>query len=949
MAITQNPHPRRPPAHSSVSLKQRRTSPLQDGNDSGNSKSTSPSSLQPFGERASSGESSSNADQWFNNKNKNGGNEMDFADNDPPFFMRNNSSSETPPGAQQQVDASMALDSRPERTNLIRMGTDGSSTEDYRGVIDDLTIENKKLKRKLKKYEKLHDAHLRDEKLFEVRFHGLPPDKKSELEETLQKFAASLGNNRFPANEHDPLMSASMHKNVSPAPNTDSAYASLSASGAGSSARSTGETRSGASSGQTARRENIISSYLHQIPQGLLPQTNPSNMTERTKQKLVVRRLEEIFAGKGAALHGHQQPQQQQEVSQMAAHADKVQTGQLGQTARQEAVREAHIMTEEGDQQVQSAEMNQGNVSPFSPSREKDNKSPDQVPAQGPEGEQRPTRPLDLDPHRAQVPAENLRYIRHLGFADQNSPSAAEEGQGWVYLNLLINMAQLHTINVTTEFVRKALATRSSKFEVSSDGRKVRWKGGSSATPGSSMAGGSSTSNIGTDTPQDQSPRKRPRLAHSESYRAQMSATENKLVYTPMFWNRSSTDGIDSTSEEDESMSPPAEAPTAGASSGFRSTGMHTAMARKRQRADGPIIFYQNAPFCTDLSGDLGAQYNRNAPLYSPTTELAIGEPRANSSEQAAEKRGPLAEAFELPLPMDLNDNPIPESMEISFPSPSDAAEPTESMQPFDLGVSGIGGIWPADNFALEVKSRHFKSNQGGPPPRPHRQYLSTRFATLWPDSASNSSTPVASKHVLASVKRDLPPSELPPALCFVSESDDYESDNEGNDTSESPVSDDGSVPSANPQPVQLHYFRSDEEEDDGYDDDMDDGESDGSVDMLATARELDPEAIRIREREYDANMAERLAEEIPAGSSAATAGGGSGHVSPAHGMSSEEYQRAVAEHRVRRAARRRSATADSMKVLVPGGRDSSMERQYGDEDEGEDEEQDEEMDDVAS
>lgn len=672
-------------------------------------------------------------------------------------------------------------------------------------------------------------------------------------------------------------------------------------------------------------------------------------MTERTKQKLVVRRLEQIFAGKGAALHGHQQPQQQQEVSQSAARADKAQTGLLGQTTRQEPEREAHIMSEEGEQQVQSADMNQGNVSPFSPSREKENKSPDQAPAQRPEGEQRPTRPLDLDPHRAQVPAENLRYIRHLGFADQDSPSASGEGQGWVYLNLLINMAQLHTINVTTEFVRKAVATRSSKFEVSSDGRKVRWKGVSSGTPGGSAAGGSSTSYLGIDTPDGQSPRKRPKLAHGNSYRSQVSQTENKLMYTPMFWNRSSSDGIDSTSEEDESMSTPAHAPTAGNSSGLTSTGMHTTMPRKRQRADGPIIFYQNAPFCTDLSGDPGAQYNRNAPLYSPTTEIAIGEPRANSSGQAAEKRGPLAEASELPLPMDLNDNPIPESMEISFPYPCDAAEPTEGMQPFDLEVSGIGGVWPADNFALEVKSRHFRSNQGGPPPRPHRQYLSSRFAKLWSSSSSDSSSFLAAnKHVLASVKRELPPSELPPAMCFVSQSDDYESDNDGDDTSESPVSDDGSAPSAKPQPVQLHYFRSEEEEEeDEYDDDMDDGESDGSVDMLAAARQLDPEAIRIREREYDANMAERLAEEIPAGSSAATAGGGSGNASPAHNISSEEYQRALAEHRMRRGVPRRSGTADSMKVLGASARASSMDRQNGSEDEDEDE--DEEMDDVAS
>jgi hypothetical protein len=55
----------------------------------------------------------------------------------------------------------------------------------------------------------------------------------------------------------------------------------------------------------------------------------------------------------------------------------------------------------------------------------------------------------------------------------------------------------------------------------------------------------------------------------------------------------------------------------------------------------------------------------------------------------------------------------------------------------------------------------------------------------------------------------------------------------------------------------------------------------DGSVDLLATARQQDPTAVRASEREYDAALADRLAEEIPAGSSAATAGGGSGFNSP--------------------------------------------------------------------
>ena len=70
--------------------------------------------------------------------------------------------------------------------------------------------------------------------------------------------------------------------------------------------------------------------------------------------------------------------------------------------------------------------------------------------------DQRPTRPLDLDLNRAQVPAENIEYIKHLGIASPIAEPGAEAGflKGWVYLNLLVGMAQLHTLNVTLGFIR---------------------------------------------------------------------------------------------------------------------------------------------------------------------------------------------------------------------------------------------------------------------------------------------------------------------------------------------------------------------------------------------------------------------------------------------------------------------------------------------------------------
>jgi hypothetical protein len=35
--------------------------------------------------------------------------------------------------------------------------------------------------------------------------------------------------------------------------------------------------------------------------------------------------------------------------------------------------------------------------------------------------EQRPTRPLDLNPERAQIPADNIKYLQHLGFSPLES------------------------------------------------------------------------------------------------------------------------------------------------------------------------------------------------------------------------------------------------------------------------------------------------------------------------------------------------------------------------------------------------------------------------------------------------------------------------------------------------------------------------------------------------
>jgi hypothetical protein len=895
-----------------------------------------PSSLAPLHGKNSSGESS-NAEKWFEQSNNQvRDTSASFADNDPPFFMRN-SSSETPPDRQPQLLDLLSddrADSLPLRTGLLELGTEGSSTEDFRSVIDDLTVENKRLKRRLKKYEKLHDSHLKDEKLFEVRIHGLPPEKKRELEETLRKFASDLdttGANAFPTNGYASLMPLlKRHKTSSPTSlqNTDSAYASMSASGRGSSARSGNDAKNHMTpASHLASRQQNIHNYLHDIPKGLLPRENPATLSDKAKKKLVVRRMEQLFAGKGAAAMGHQQSLQQQEVSQSAAKADRTSIKATGQRASLDGNRGAYIMeqeTEDALDQRQDKGGDQGvdeSLKPIPPSV-RENRSPDR--------EQRPTRPLDLDPHRAQVPAENIQYMRNLGFSprDPKSLLPSEDGHGWIYLNFLINMAQLHTINVTSDFVRKSLNELSDKFEISDDLRMVRWRGGPSVTRTSSNCDGSSNDRAGDNTPEGQSPRKRVKLSHQASVRSNAPSglrsarvskrhhlADSKHIYTPIFFHRHSTDDTDDSSSEagDESMPSPFPAPVAGDSSGMASSGIRTtfgmplpaAKKPKQKNDDGPIIFYNNARFCTDLSGDRRpAGKNDSAPAYTPASSIPIGKSQ-KVSEVVPEKRGPLAQATELPEPMDLGDNPIPESMELSFPqrSPVGFDSPKEQ-EPIHFEVTGIGGVWPTDNFAISVNSRHTIVDQPEAPAIANGAFkaLPRRLAEILhgPD-AEPKVRAAMQKELIATKVQKLPPSELPEALSFMPFGDDTTNDDDDESDvddmmSDVPESTGDPPPSAAPQPVDLRYLSEDEGyDDDDEDDDEDDGdeESDGEVDFLAAAREIDPEAVRQKEREYDANMAERLAEKIPTGSSAATAGGGSGFASLSKGTTLEEHQRA--------------------------------------------------------
>ncbi|RKK91954.1 hypothetical protein BFJ70_g17790 [Fusarium oxysporum] len=185
--------------------------------------------------------------------------------------------------------------------------THSNSADDYRSIIDDLTLEIQQLKKELNHHKKLGPATLHEDKLFEIKIQGLPLQKKRELEAILRDFATDL--KEFPdASSSQKNKTASPHSHghiyskcrigykhapSSPGTNlrpTDSAYVSLSASAGPSSTPLSLPILS-----STKSPNSKVEDYLRDVPDGLYPQH--MTMTDKERKSLVVHRLERLFTG----------------------------------------------------------------------------------------------------------------------------------------------------------------------------------------------------------------------------------------------------------------------------------------------------------------------------------------------------------------------------------------------------------------------------------------------------------------------------------------------------------------------------------------------------------------------------------------------------------------------------------------------------------------------------
>jgi len=808
-------------------------------------------------------------------------------------------------------------------------------------VIDDLTIENKKLKAKLRKYENAQNSHLEKDRLFEVKIHSLPALKRRELEDVLREFASTVdgstdeGGSRMlltgilPSSSHTPAISSNpKHSSSSSTSNSrpvDSAYASMSKSGPTSTSTLNRALEGEPVSQQRIGKDQKIQSFLHNIPEALLPK-HSYVMTERQKKKLVVQRLEQLFTGnRGANIGNRSQPLQQQEVSKSAAKAD--QKANHDPTAV-EGVREAHILPYKMDvDDVGPAKLadDSSHETQITGSGSSEECSPSRSPGQ------RPTRPLDLDPDRTQNPSENVEYIRHLGLATpqlaSDESADAADAEGWIYLNLLINMAQLHIMNVTPDFVRKAVSDVSAKLQLSQDGKKIRWRGGSQGTQLSSDSGSSSDQNGSHDIDIMGDSRSKRRKVETGTFTSVQPNVNDVPVgvhdpsksfhYKPLFHHASSSSGGQLSSDESESLFG-YEAPNA------------TGLGRSTQ-----------PNFCTDLSADRG---DIRTPLhvtgvgkdgYSNFTQTALGcESKRESLPIFRTTSGSLLsfrpfrdnskrprpaflqiEATQPKTPGLLEDD---SGQEIDFlDGSSTESSPPRPLQDFE--ASGLGGTRPADHFTVRVQTRRTRATSRLPNnpskgsahgPRFRKlghniskksldafhesgldateEAIAEKMASLLSFSPSPNWTedPKISTEIISAEFARLAPSELPPPAGYygMTSSSGNDSDSETSSSGISHLRRDRSfLPKSFASYSNMDGLVVDEKDEDSSDemDEEDDEDDDESIDMLAQARGVDPGGVATREQEFEVELNEMgEPSDVPVRSSAATVNDESGNSS---------------------------------------------------------------------
>lgn len=662
----------------------------------------------------------------------------------------------------------------------------------FRDIIDDLTVQNKNLKRQLKQYEQTRSISKAQNALFEVRIHNLPPEKKRELEVILQNFTASV---QVPQNRSGSMSATSRKESVhqiprnssklsSPSPPSvqalDSAYASMSATGVNIPAVPSPYRRQGR--GLHKYSHNSASHGASSTPQPL----DSGIIQDREKQELIVQKLEQIFqtdAGISGTFKGDKSPNKVPSVTSNGASF-------VGPPPRL-------------NQEIESIELGMnGHLGSASLQRtHKDSVLP-QTPVlksgtSGRKGEE--------EPHQ-RPSTDQVRHPGHLRVASPTAESDPKSDQEWVYLNLLVNMAQLHTLNVTPESVRKALHDCSTKLVLSDDGRKVKWRGETQdttpspqrafkfeRTPLASSKASSSVAKLRRDGRGSSVTRndgvQEYTINHQSTARAvrhlgpmQNEVPISKLHYKPVFTPRGRRSTPSHSVRDDQSVD-----------SDNISSLMGPCQARRtRDKHNGPMIFLERDPFFLDLSADHRDCDRMDHASYGRLVEEPIGGHNGLTA-MADEFEGRLSHVRPTPSGLTLPESIPFRSLKIYDDDPVPPSGDATGPRFAELQASGMGGIQLDDNFAIEVKTGPHPPSAQLRPLEGERRAVQTRSKLSHQITPTHRAVPAFHDHRLVSSKTThLPPSPLPPpsyvyqAISSSSSASDSEDDDEVFDDVES-------------------------------------------------------------------------------------------------------------------------------------------------------------------
>ncbi|EXL66288.1 hypothetical protein FOPG_17529 [Fusarium oxysporum f. sp. conglutinans race 2 54008] len=691
-----------------------------------------PVSAQPHIEaspsRSPSGDSheteQSDPRKWFDHLNQNltATANNSIIDIDPPFFQKESDSSDS--GKPYSHDQCQRASSK-----LTMMHS--SSSDGYRSVIDDLTVEIQKLREKLKRYKQTGPDMLRKDRLFEIKAHGLSKEKKRELETTLGDFAASLndssgasslqrkkkpsrhnGDHIYSGSEIQLKHVSSSSSNLWPA---DSAYASMSTDAKWASTSLSPLTRR-----STELSKQKVENYLQDIPDGLY--SRQMIMTDKERKNIVIQRLEQLFTGK---VSGRYAPKKQpmwsgDSFASALAVEDAKMTG--SSTVREpptlgnEPTQEAKILPlEQQSRQLGNKNLPGRHGSTFHPNEDhteiggNDNNTVSGTNLSPPMplvSEQQPTQLRDMDLHR--------------------------DVDGWVYLNLLYNLAQLHMINVTIDFVRSAVSEISTMFQLSSDGRKVRWRGGSDRTKFSNHSSPRCASTERIDILEKKCKRRKTSnefqcdssSKNAYKFGTKLCVPSESFLYPPLVVQQDRTGGQSSLREPAPPFGPPEDRNPSESGGGFSCSGEST---HKKQRQEGAIIYYSGATFCIDLSGDPGDMSPTTHPLSSgqnqkgPQQSSDFTRPPRRTSSGSFINYGPLTDRDQVlhqqSSAMDENNNgtlgPVNDDSEQMSDIELDLiwTDDQQYIEYQPLEPCGLGGVFPEDHFMVIVATKRPKQD----------------------------------------------------------------------------------------------------------------------------------------------------------------------------------------------------------------------------------------------